>query len=299
MYYNKINYKKRKKNTKNFFIIFSLTVLILILIYFIVSYYFNFYSKIKKLIDEKKFLKAENLIEKKIKKEKFNPILFYYYGYLYFNKKDFFNSLLFFKKALFFINEYNNIPFDVYYYIGFSYYYLGKDYYYYSYKYLNYYFENIKIKKIDPELYFILGILEINIENYKGAYNHLSKIYKDYKSNFNYLYYFSISQKNAGYLNEAIENLKFIINKSNDIDLIKSSFYLLGKIYFELKDYNESQHFFSKVLELNPTSSDTYYYLALIEYNKKNYADAKSLILKSLLINPNNKDSIELLKKLK
>lgn len=299
MYYKTNKYKKNyNKNKKNLILFLILILISIIIIYFIYNYSLNTYSQLKKLIEQKKFLKAENLINKKLKKEKFNPLLFYYEGYLYFNKKDFFNSLISFKKALFFINEYNNIPQDIFYYVGYCYYYLGKDYYYYSYKYLNLFIENNKNKKIDSFLYYTLGVIEVNLEKYKEAYNHLIKAYKDYKNDINFLYYYSISLKNNGYSNEAINILLNIINNTSDIELLKSCYYLIGKIYYEFNNYSESQKYFYKVLEINPNSSDTLYYLGLIEFNNKNYLASKNFILKSLVYNPNNKNSIELLNNL-
>jgi|YNPMSStandDraft_2_1061718.scaffolds.fasta_scaffold00015_28 tetratricopeptide (TPR) repeat protein len=298
MYYSFNKQKKKKSKLKINIILFVFFLIIIILVLYY-AFFFNSYNQIKKAIDSKKFTRAEFLIEKKSKSKNFEPLLYYYKGYLYFTKKDFFNSLLFFKKAYFFINDFNSIPNDIYYYIGLSYYYLGKEYYFYASKYLKNSLIFIKQKKNYNEISYLLGLIYIELGDFQNAYKYLNQIYNEYKENVEYLYYYSITLKNIKYYDKALNILKNILENTNDTNLVKNCFILLGKIYIEKNEYNESYKYFNEALKYNQNSSEIYYYLALLEYYNKNYTNAKNLLLKSLMFNPNNNDAILLLKSMK
>ncbi len=298
--YTNNRYKSSKNYTKTFFSIF-LIILALGVIFFtttkvLIPYYSNSYKTINQHIDEKKYDIALKKINKKLEK-KFNPVDIYYKGKVYYYKKDFFTALLYFKKANVFRKN-KNINDDIIFYIGNCYYFLGNDYYPYALKYFTNYINLDDKNFYSNNLLYTIALIHNELEQYKQAENYFAKIYSSYKTNYEYLYNFSICLKNIKKNEIAEEYLNLIINKTKDNNLKQSALFLQGKNLLENDNINESKAFFEQLLELKPDSSMTYYYLGYIYYLNNDIMKTKKFLRNSLLFNSKNEEAKKLLKKL-
>lgn len=305
--------KEKKISQKNRFV-FTIFILISILTIFSIIVFktnikYIFFSKltlnkIEKNIESGNYDKSLKLIDN-FSKKTFNPILFYYKGIILYNKKNLFDANIEFKRTLIFKNYYK-IPDDVYYYIGKCNYYLGPSYYAYSLEYFKKYLNVINKKKkniseidnIKANIYFIVGKIYIYFEEYKNSDYYLTLIFNKYKNNLEYLYYYSISLKNNGKIEPSLVYLKKVVKESKNLNLIKQAYFLLGKIYFEKKQYDNALSYFNRLLEIKPDSYWAYYYQGYIYYLKKDYIKARNALSTSLHFNENNQLALKLLKKI-
>ena len=143
-----------------------------------------------------------------------------------------------------------------------------------------------------------MGKIYIYFEEFKKANYYLTLIFNDYKNNLEYLYYYSISLKNNGEINPAIDYLKRVTKESKNLNLVKQGYFLLGKIYFEKKEYNNSLYYFNKLTEIKPDSYWTYYYIGYIYYLKKEFSKARNALSISLHYKDDNQLALNLLKKI-
>jgi tetratricopeptide (TPR) repeat protein len=98
-----------------------------------------------------------------------------------------------------------------------------------------------------------------------------------------------------GEYKQAVEFGENLIKKNpNDSDL----YFMMGSIFYILKDANSSLRYFDKVLELKDYDSETLILKANVHVFLKEYAIAINCCKKILRINPENNEARNLLKQL-
>ena len=102
--------------------------------------------------------------------------------------------------------------------------------------------------------------------------NNLNKIFDEINKNL----------KNREFIS-AENNLKKILEKNPKN--VKALF-LLGSVYLELNQLNNSIKLLNEVIDLDPKISNAYSNLGIIYIKQRNFQKAKICILKSLEINP-------------
>ena len=107
--------------------------------------------------------------------------------------------------------------------------------------------------------------------------NNLNKIFDEINKNL----------KNREFIS-AENNLKKILEKNPKN--VKALF-LLGSVYLELNQLNNSIKLLNEVIDLDPKISNAYSNLGIIYIKQRNFQKAKICILKSLEINPKNLDA--------
>ena len=74
-----------------------------------------------------------------------------------------------------------------------------------------------------------------------------------------------------------------LLNKDKNLMLVN---YFLGKIYFELQNYNKSKFHYENSLKYNPNSKKILINLAYLEQSYGKLEEAKSIYQKLLTLNP-------------
>ena len=87
---------------------------------------------------------------------------------------------------------------------------------------------------------------------------------------------------------KAIEILKNIISKDNKNFI---SFFYLGNIYFEKKNYEFSKKNLNQAISIKPNFAEAYNSLGLVYSNLQNFVKAEQLFSKAIEINPNIPDA--------
>ncbi len=294
---------KPKKNRQIFRIFFYLIVLsiFLLLLFFILTLIFKkpfsvknnkIKNPYKTLFNEKNYEEVIRKIDIELKKNPFNEEFLIFRGYSYFllledekdilkKKKYLMISLFDLKKALAIgVNSNNNS--NLYFIIGKIYFYLGEAYYYQSLDYLN---RSLNTGNKRKDLYYVLGILNSYIGNYKEAIKFFLEILKTEESDLVLL-----SVGTSYYKDNDFENAKIYLEKVNNISsntkIKEKSLFLYGEILFNEKKYDLALESFTNVIELNENNASAYFYRGEIYFNQNNILKARAEWRKTLEIDP-------------
>ena len=86
--------------------------------------------------------------------------------------------------------------------------------------------------------------------------------------------------------------LAFMLVNQNNISAEKNNYFLEGKKFFDLKDFNNAKFKFHQDIVYNPKSENSYLFLAKI-FKIENKVDLEETNLKTvLLLNPKNEEAI-------
>ena len=97
--------------------------------------------------------------------------------------------------------------------------------------------------------------------------------------------------------NKNLKNREFISAENNLKKILETNpknvkaLFLLGSVYLELNQLNNSIKLLNEVIDLDPKISNAYSNLGIIYIKQRNFKKAKIYILKSLEINPKNLDA--------
>ena len=98
-------------------------------------------------------------------------------------------------------------------------------------------------------------------------------------------------------INKNLKNREFISAENNLKKILETNpknvkaLFLLGSVYLELNQLNNSIKLLNEVIDLDPKISNAYSNLGIIYIKQRNFKKAKFYILKSLEINPKNLDA--------
>ncbi|GIX42502.1 MAG: hypothetical protein KatS3mg129_2235 [Leptospiraceae bacterium] len=210
-----------------------------IIYYIILLFYLNVFYQCKTTsINEYKTLEIQ-YNDKKFKAQNFIKQASYYY-----QKKAYQKAIEYAKLSL---NEF--ILFDGYYLIGMSYYQLND-------------FENgleslLLAEKINPEheqLLLTLGLIYSSLNQYEEALKRFEKLITIKPDDPYYLYRLGLTFKEMQKYEKAIYYLEKA-NKEN-FKYRNNVLLLLGDIYFELKEYDRSEYYYSELEKLKPDSKE-------------------------------------------
>ena len=98
-------------------------------------------------------------------------------------------------------------------------------------------------------------------------------------------------------INKNLKNREFVSAENNLKKILETNpknvkaLFLLGSVYLELNQLNNSIKLLNEVIDLDPKISNAYSNLGIIYIKQRNFQKAKIYILKSLEINPKNLDA--------
>lgn len=90
------------------------------------------------------------------------------------------------------------------------------------------------------------------------------------------------------FFEEAVRELKRILDEKTDPHVIASAYNGLGHLYAVRKMYPVAIHFFSKVIEYYPSSSDGYFNLGAAWFNLGSYEEARQHFHQAVYHHPND-----------
>lgn len=306
-YGHKYSYSRKRNNKKIFMRIFFVVLLILLLflIIFTVSSivrtnkkrdleYTKTNNKLIDLFNNKNYLNAIKKSDIVLKKSPFNEDGLRYRGFSYYYLGEEETNILKKEKYLTLakidLRKYMQITgtkkylSDIYFYLGKIYFYLGEPYYNLSLKFTNLALQFNNKKK---GVYYLLGILKSNRGEYDDALKYFLNATR-IQENDTVLLAIAVTYFKNNKYEEAIKYFKKIIEVSIDNLIKEKSYFYLGKISYEKKEYDKALDYFNSVLQLNDNNASAYFYRGEIYYNNKNFIKARSQWRKTLEIEPSH-----------
>ena len=173
---------------------------------------------------------------------------------------------------------------EIQYILGKAYYHKGKYYLDLSVRYLE---EAVAADYIAPDSYEYLGLAYSELEKYDTAIDYFTKAAE---TNSKDLLYITLAQTHfkVGDMTKAEEYLIRTINRTKEQDLEEKSRFLLGRIYFEKKEYIKAEDQYRKILEINDKSADAHYYLGEIYDTMQDTVKARAEWRMALKIDPSH-----------
>lgn len=198
------------------------------------------------------------------------------------------NSLIDLRKAYALGVDKENLK-NIFFIVGKIYFYFGEAYYSLSLKYLDK-AKNMGLKRED--LYYTLSILYSYLGNYKKSLDVLLESLKIGENDILFLAIANAYYKLSDYSN-AKEVLNKLISNTNDTKVKVKAYFLLGEIFFNEKNYDESLNCFNNIIELDENNAEAYYYRGEIFSKQNNLIKARAEWRKVLEINPGHINALK------
>jgi tetratricopeptide (TPR) repeat protein len=123
-------------------------------------------------------------------------------------------------------------------------------------------FEHVAALRPDyADAYTNMAIVEISWERYNDAKPHLAKALTLLPGDPRALYYRAIVERNAGQINEAIEDLQGMLAK---YPLAKDGLRELGFSYYQQHDYAKARDMYERLQAIDPDDLAAHYQLAIL-----------------------------------
>jgi tetratricopeptide (TPR) repeat protein len=123
-------------------------------------------------------------------------------------------------------------------------------------------FEHVAALRPDyADAYTNMAIVEISWERYNDAKPHLAKALSVLPGDPRALYYRAIVERNAGQINEAIDDLKSMLEK---YPLAKDGIRELGFSYYQQHDYAKARDMYERLQAIDPDDLAAHYQLAIL-----------------------------------
>lgn len=247
-----------------------------------------------KLFANKEYVDLVKKLDIELKKNPFNVENLLYEGYCYLllgedeknierRKKYFSLSLSSLRKAMA-IGVYDKNELNLFFSIGKIYYYMGDAYYKIA---INYLEKSLKLGNKRKDLFYILGLTYSNIGKYEDAikyYNESLKIEDDVLVTLA----IGITYSKNNDFNNAKKFIEKVINTTNEPKIKEKSLFIMGQILFDQQQFNESEKYFQKVIEMNENSANAFFYLGEIFLSYGDKVKARSYWRKTLDIDPSH-----------
>ncbi|MCX7955473.1 MAG: tetratricopeptide repeat protein [Bacteroidales bacterium] len=112
------------------------------------------------------------------------------------------------------------------------------------------------------EIYYLL-----NRKEYLTVIELINKLPVEYKKCEKFIYLKALAFYESGNLNEALDNIGIILNKTKNKDIVELAF----KIYFEKKDYKSALNMLKKLLEIEPWNINYIEQIIMCNMEAENY----------------------------
>ncbi|MGB9636251.1 MAG: tetratricopeptide repeat protein, partial [Thermoplasmata archaeon] len=145
----------------------------------------------------------------------------------------------------------------------------------------------VKYNSLIPsiELYYHLGCIHYNLQEYAKAENYFSKATKVDERDFKSLLGLGLTQMELNRDTEALETMKKLIELEPDNEV---SWYSLGLLLYKLKKHNEELECYERAIAINRKYEPAWNNRGLTLYELGRYGEAAENFAEALKLNPKN-----------
>ena len=149
---------------------------------------------------------------------------------------------------------------------------------------ISHYLMALEMGGTSPDIYYNLAMSYAYIGNYMQALLGFQNAYK-LNSDDDLIFQIAMCYKEMEIYPQAIEYMHLFISEVSDNDI---GHYLIGELYFLIKEYDTAEFHFNKSLLLNPRDHLSLYYLGRCYLAKEDYISAAKYFKKSIKIEPDD-----------
>lgn len=158
-----------------------------------------------------------------------------------------------------------------------------------------YFKQAMELEPTNPVLPAEIGKLYLRLESYEEAAQNLEKALGLKQDYHEAEFYLAKAYSRTGKEKQALTYLEKLSGLYKDPEI----FFEMGRIFFNLKDYEQAIVYFNKVLSIDPAHANSLYSLGLIHENKNDKKKALEYFAQVLEYNPQNQELLEHISALK